>query len=214
MYWAPQRQSSQKQVICVDVLWLLSMKRCILDTERTTKATHPFRSTGKLVRNHERHSIHCWKGQNEQTVTFPADFRHATSHISSDRSSIHGIDTWLIARRSYCQPFARSNLPVVSLCLRHSCVSPYQIRNPVNPPCSIHTQFHGLNFESFNLVQLPKQTVFETENKHKHFKRTHSYLLLPHRTIWMNSVMSEQEDKEHAQFRCLVPLQAVSTTNT
>lgn len=146
------------------------MKRCILDTERTRKATHPFRSTGKLVWNHERHSIHCWKGQNQQTVTFPADFWHATSHVPIDRSSIHGIDTWLIARRSYCQPFPRSNLLVVSLCSRHSWVSPYQIRNPVHPPCSIHIQFHGLNFESSNLVQQPKQTVSETENKHKHFK--------------------------------------------
>lgn len=90
-------------------------------------------------------------------VTFPAGFWHAASQIPSDRSSIHSIDTWLIAPTHYCQPFPPSKLPEVSFHLRHSWVSPYQTRNPANSPCSIHIQFYGLNFALSGFVQLAKQ---------------------------------------------------------
>lgn len=128
-------------------------------------------------------------------VTSPADFWHTTSHILSDRSSIHGIDTWLIACRGYCQPFPPSNLPVVSLCSRHSWASPHRIRNSMNLPCSIHIQFHGLNFESSTLVQLLKQDSI-WNRKQIHLERTD--IFLPHRTIcaslWFLKNMSGSGD--------------------
>lgn len=46
-------------------------------------------------------------------MTFPAAFWHATSHNPSDRSSVHSIDSWLIAPKRYCQPSPPSELPVV-----------------------------------------------------------------------------------------------------
>lgn len=52
------------------------------------------------------------------------------------------------------------------------------------------------------------RTVFETENKYKQFKRTDIHLPLPRRTIWANSVVPEQEAKEHTWSRWLAPLQS------